>query len=44
MIALPGLGADRATECAFAEPDARTLYIPAVTKLYRVRTANAGVH
>jgi sugar lactone lactonase YvrE len=43
LIPLPGLtGSDRATECAFADPDARTLYIPALSKLYRVRMAQPG--
>ena len=45
LIALPGLGAgDRASECAFADADARTLHISAVTKLFRVRLAHPGVY
>jgi sugar lactone lactonase YvrE len=45
LIALPGLtGKDRATECAFADRDARTLYMAAVSKLFRVRLARPGVY
>jgi gluconolactonase len=45
LIALPGLeGGDRATECEFADADGRTLYISAVTKLFRVPMAHPGAH
>jgi gluconolactonase len=45
LIALPGLtGNDRATECAFADADARTLYVSALSKLYRVRVAQPGAY
>jgi gluconolactonase len=43
LIALPGLaGTDRATDCEFAGADGRTLYISAVSKLFRVRLAGPG--
>src|SRR5436305_14559445 len=43
LIPLPGLqGSDRATECEFADADARTLYVSAVSKLFRVRMARPG--
>jgi alpha-galactosidase len=39
LIPLPGLGPDdRATECAFGGADGQTLYISAVSKLFRLRT------
>jgi sugar lactone lactonase YvrE len=45
VISLPGLQAgDRASECAFAEADARTLYVSAASKLFRVRMAAPGVY
>jgi gluconolactonase len=45
LIALPGLtGPERGTECAFADADARTLYVSAVRKLFRVRLAHPGVY
>ncbi|HEY1537231.1 MAG TPA: SMP-30/gluconolactonase/LRE family protein, partial [Polyangiaceae bacterium] len=44
VITPPGLGTDRVSECAFADADARTLYISAVSKLYRVRLARPGVY
>jgi gluconolactonase len=45
VITLPGLGpGDRVSECAFADADAKTLYISAVSKLYRVRLARPGVY
>jgi gluconolactonase len=44
LIALPGLqGSDRATECEFADADRRTLYISALSKLFRVRMVVAGL-
>lgn len=43
-IALPGgTTAPRVTKCAFAESDARTMYIMAVSKVYRVRVQIPGV-
>jgi gluconolactonase len=45
VITLPGLeGSDRVSDCAFADADAKTLYISAVSKLYRVRLARPGVY
>lgn len=45
VITPPGLGgSDRVSDCAFADDDAKTLYISAVSKLYRVRLARPGVY
>jgi len=45
LIPLPGLtGIERACECEFADEDARTLYVSAVAKLFRVRMARPGVY